>query len=188
MSGKGRYHHMGHRNFLVGGRALEGLPKGWPELDADIGQRWGFRRQHGYHVSILALPHAQRGVTQPPPPRLTETPARMDGRDTITHPLDSVWPLSTGLIVVLPNGKERRFMPTDFRGGRTQAITTANTEAALYNPAGHRTGSTYRVPSFRLQFLPHQWPILLHPHSREPGFVCRHYSCPLRPIPSRPTP
>ena len=90
MSGQGRYHHVGHRNFLVGDGAFEGLPKRGPDLDADIGQRWGFRRWHGYHVSILALPHALRGLPYPPPPRLMETPARMDGRDTITRPLDSV--------------------------------------------------------------------------------------------------
>ena len=36
-----------------------------------------------YHTPTGGLPH-------PPPPRLMETPARMDGRDTITHPLDSV--------------------------------------------------------------------------------------------------
>ena len=51
------------------------------------------------------------------------------------------------IIVVLPNGEGGRFMPTDFRGGRTQAITTANTEAALYNPAGHRTGSITVCPA-----------------------------------------
>ena len=50
-------------------------------------------------------------------------------------------------IVVLPNRKGSRFTPTDFRGGRTQAITTANTEAALYNPAGHRTGNTSVCPA-----------------------------------------
>ena len=70
----------------------------------------------------------------------------MDGRDTITHPLDSVASIDR-TIVVLPNGKGCRFMPTDFRGGRTQAITAANIEATLYNLAGHRTGNTSVCPA-----------------------------------------
>ena len=41
-------------------------------------------------------------------------------------------------------------MPTDFRGGRTQAITAANTEAGLYNPAGHRTGNTSVCNFYRI--------------------------------------
>ena len=38
-------------------------------------------------------------------------------------------------------------MPTDFRGGQVLAITAADTEAALYNLAGHRTGNTSVCPA-----------------------------------------
>ena len=81
------------------------------------------------------------GLPHPPPPRLTETPARMDRRDTITHPLYSVAFIDR-IIVALTSGKGSRFMPTDFRGGRTQAISEANTKAGLSNLEGHLAGST----------------------------------------------
>ena len=48
MSGQGDCHHVGHRNFLVGDGALEGLPKGGLEIDTDIDQLAGFKRCHGY--------------------------------------------------------------------------------------------------------------------------------------------
>ena len=48
MSGQGHCHHVGHRNFLVGDDALEGLPKGRLDLDTDIEQLAGFKRWHGY--------------------------------------------------------------------------------------------------------------------------------------------
>ena len=44
MSGQGHCHHVGHRNFLVGDGALEGLPKGGLDLDTDIDQLTGFKR------------------------------------------------------------------------------------------------------------------------------------------------
>ena len=50
-------------------------------------------------------------------------------------------------IVVLPNGKERRFMPTDFSGRQKRAITATNAEAGLYNLAAHRTGNTSVCPA-----------------------------------------
>ena len=146
MSGQGRYHHAGHRNFLVGDGVLEDLLKGGPYLDADIGQRWGFRRRHGYHVSILALPHAQRGIT-PPPSSLFNRNASSNGQKGYDYPPAGQHVLYPPEHRGLTIGKVRRFMPTDFRGGRTQAITAANTEAALYDPAGHRTGNTSVCPA-----------------------------------------
>ena len=86
------------------------------------------------------------GLPYPPSPRLTETPARMDGRDTITHPLDSVASIDR-ITVVLPNGKEYRFMPTDFRGGQTRAMTATNAAAGLQSLTAHRTGNTSVCPA-----------------------------------------
>ena len=36
------YHHMGHRDFAIGGCAFESLPEGGPNLDADIRLLLGF--------------------------------------------------------------------------------------------------------------------------------------------------
>ena len=147
MSGQGRYHHVGHRNFLVGDGAFEGLPKGGPDLEADIGQRWRFMRRHGYHVSILALPHAQRGVTPPPFSPLNRN-ASPYGRERYDYAPSGQRVASIDrTIVVLPNGKEYRFMPTDFRGGQTRAMTATNAAAGLQSLTAHRTGNTSVCPA-----------------------------------------
>ena len=118
MSGQGRYHHVGHRNFLVGDGVLEGLPKGGPDLDADIGQRWRFMRQHEYHISILALPHAQRGVTSPPSSPLNGF-ASPYGREGIRLPtLWTAWPLSTGLSWSFPMASSVASCPPILEAGR----------------------------------------------------------------------
>ena len=148
MSGQGRYHHVGHRSLLVGDGAFEDLPKRGPDLDADIGQRWGFMRRHGYHVSILALPHAHRRVTSPPSSPLK--PKRQPvwtGEIRLRTSLDSVASIDRTIVGPSPMARGVASCPPDFRGGRTQAITAANTEAALYNLAGHRTGNTSVCPA-----------------------------------------
>ena len=146
MSGQGRYHHVGHRSLLVGDGAFEGLPKGGPDLDAEIGQRWRFRRRHGYHVSILALPHAQRGVTSPPSSPLNRN-ASSNGQKGYDYPPPGQHVLYPPDHRGLTIGKVRRFMPTDFRGRQKRAMTATNAEAGLQSLTAHRTGSTTVCPA-----------------------------------------
>ena len=125
-----------------------------------------------YHTPTGGLPNP------PTHPRLTRN-ASSNGREGYDYP-----PRCTACGLYRPDSswfcliaRGLAFMPTDLRGGRTQAITTANTEAALYNPAGH-LGRAILPSAQRPSAI--STASMAHPHSREPGVACRHSNHPLQ--------